>query len=278
VLIGLDHLALSPGPLSTLRRFARNRAGMVVATGATDSGKTTLLYSLLLEANASGRPGRNILTVEDPVEYVLGQGISQTAINVRAGLTFTAAMKAMRRSDPDVVLCGEVRDLATAELAVETALTGHLVFLALHTQSAIGVIQRLRDIGIENHLIADVLTGVIAQRLVRRIDSRKTEEYQPDPEELHRIGLTPADGPFVRGIPTEENGGTGFHGRIPLIEILEVSPALRRLVADRGSYEELFRAAFANGGSLRDDARARVRAGLTTVEEANWALFDYPSA
>ncbi len=130
--------------------------------------------------------------------------------------------------------------------------------------------------GIMNFLIANMTSGLIGQRLVRRIDERETEEYEPDPNELEKAGLTTADGPFRRGVPSEANGGTGFRGRIPLVEVAEITPALRRLIAERAPDDALWRAAFSkNADSLRDDARARVQAGLTTVEEVNWALFDY---
>jgi type II secretory ATPase GspE/PulE/Tfp pilus assembly ATPase PilB-like protein len=274
------HLSIyeaSPVAHDALRRLARLNSGMVLTSGATGTGKTTLLYALLLEAHGSGRPGRNFLTIEDPVELALGRGITQTAINKRAGLTYAAALSAMLRSDPDVIFCAELRDLETAELATQIALTGHLFLSALHTTSALGIIERLRNIGVENFLIADVLAGAVGQRLVRRVDARQTEEYEPAEEELRRLGLTRADGPFVRGVPIEENGNTGFSGRIPLIEAVEVTPALRRLIAEKAPYEELWRAAFvSSGASLLDDARAKVKAGLTTVEEVNWSLFDYP--
>ncbi|MES2459484.1 MAG: ATPase, T2SS/T4P/T4SS family [Armatimonadota bacterium] len=277
VLLGFDHLRLSPAPLAALKRLSRLGAGLILTTGQTGVGKTTLLYSLLQEIRTSGRGGQNILTIEDPVEFGFDLGISQTGVNRRMGLTYAAALRGMLRSDPDVILCAEMRDLETAELTAEIALTGHLILSALHTTSALGAIQRLRDIGIENFLIADIVAGLIGQRLVRRIDTGETEEYEPDTEELERAGLTKADGPFLRGVPSDSNGGTGFKGRIPLVEVVEVTPVLRRLIAERASDEALWRAAFAkNAGSLRDDARSRVRAGLTTVEEVNWALFDYP--
>jgi type II secretory ATPase GspE/PulE/Tfp pilus assembly ATPase PilB-like protein len=174
-------------------------------------------------------------------------------------------------------MCAEMRSLESAELCVETALTGHLVLTALHTTSALGIIERMRNIGVVNHLIADTVAGLIGQRLVRRIDDRATEEYEPEPEELAPLNLTRADGPFRRGVPTPENGLTGFRGRIPLIEIVEADQPLRRRIAEGGSvHSQWWNGALSAGGSLLDDARAKVKAGLTTVEEVNWALFDHP--
>ena len=277
VLLGLDRLQISPAPLAVLKRLSCAGSGLIVTSGRHGVGKTTLLYSLLKEIKTGVRGGQNIMTVEDPVEYGFDLGISQTGVNRRAGLTYAAALRGVLRSDADVVLCAEMRDLETAEIAAEIALTGHLLLSTLQTTSALGSIQRLRDMGIENFIIADMVAGLIGQRLVRRTDSRETEEYEPSPEELKKAGLTLSDGPFRRGVPSEANGGTGFKGRIPLTEVVEITPALRRLIAERASDEVLWRAAFAKGAdSLRDDARARVRAGLTTVEEVNWALFDYP--
>jgi type II secretory ATPase GspE/PulE/Tfp pilus assembly ATPase PilB-like protein len=281
VLMGLTNLGYTAAQVETLQRLARLPAGLILNSGRTGSGKTTLLYSLLKEMQSPGMPRRNILTVEDPIEYQLS-GVSQTQVLKRAGLTFAAALRSILRSDPDVVMCAEMRNLETAELCIETALTGHLVLSSLHTTSALGLIDRLCNMGIETFLIADTLAGLVGQRLVRRIDARKMEEYEPAEEELERLGLTKADGPFQRGVPTEENGGTGFRGRLPLIEVVEVDGRLRRRIAEGVPGEtlaaETFSPAWRTGGSLQDDARAKVKAGLTTVEEVNWALFDYPAA
>jgi general secretion pathway protein E len=277
VLLGLDHLGMTDAQVDALRRLAHLRNGLIITSGATNTGKTTLLYSLLREMQIVDRTRRNILTAEDPVEYVLGEGVSQTAIDRRAGLTYPPTLRAILRSDPDVVMCAEMRSLEIAELCVETALTGHLVLTALHTTSALGIIERMRNIGVVNHLIADTVAGLIGQRLVRRIDDHATEEYEPAPEELAPLGLTHADGPFRRGVPTDENGQTGFRGRIPLIEIVEVDQALRRRIAEGGPIDARWWDGITTaGGSLLDDARAKVKAGLTTVEEVNWALFDHP--
>jgi type II secretory ATPase GspE/PulE/Tfp pilus assembly ATPase PilB-like protein len=279
VLMGLANKGYTAAQVEALQRLARLPAGLILTSGKTGSGKTTLLYSLLKEIQSPGIPRRNILTVEDPVEYGLGEGVSQTQIHKRVGLTFATALRSFLRCDPDVVMCAQMRDLETAESCVEIALTGHLVLSSLHTTSAYAIVERLRNMGVENFLIADTLAGLIGQRLVRRVDSRKTEEYEPAAEELEKLGMTKADGPFRRGVPTEVNGGTGFAGRIPLIEIIQVDSRLRGRIAEGAPMYQLTMEAFGRvGGSLREEARAKVKAGLTTVEEVNWALFDYPAA
>lgn len=279
VLLGLDHLGLDIRQMEALRRITRRGSGMILACGRINQGKTTLLYSLLKEMQeGSGLPQRSILTVEDPVEMSLGKGISQTSVDRRAGLTYPAALRTMLRADAEVVYCAEMRDLETAEIATELALTGRLVLSSLHTASALHGVERLRNMGLENFLIADTLAGLIGLRLVRRTDTTQTEEYQPTEEELERAGLTPSDGPFRRGVPAEANGHTGFKGLVPLIEIIEPTPDLRRRIATGATVEEMWQTAFnTSSGSLRDVARERVRAGLTTVEEVNWALYDYPA-
>lgn len=278
IMVGLERLGYNDAQLTTLRRLIRLRSGLILVGGWVDSGKTTLIYSLLQEMQKPGWPRRNILTVEDPIEMgfpLEGSPITQTAINKRLGLTFAAALHAARRNDPDVIYCGGMRDEETTEICVETALIGHLLLASLPVASALGIVERLRNIGIPNYLIADSVAGLVGVRLARRVDKRQTEEYTPDAEELARLGLTANDGPFLRGVPTRENGNSGFAGRVPLIEIIEVTPALRRLIAEGADRETLAAEAFRNGGSLRDDARAKIKAGLTTVEEVSWTLFDY---
>jgi len=274
-ILGLENLQISAPAAAALGRLAKLESGLVFTSGHSGVGKTTLLYSLLLEMQKDERRRRNLMTIEDPIEHQLN-GVSQTQTNKRAGLTFAVALRSMLRCNPDVILCGEIRDRESAGLVSEIALTGPLVLSALHTTNAVGIIQRLRDIGVENFKIGDTLAGVIGQRLVRRIDSTQTEEYVPADEELRRAGLTRADGPFVRGVASEANGGTGFKGRIPLIEVAEITLGMRRLITENASLEDIQRAAFGRGGSLRADGAARVKAGLTTVEEVNRVLSDYP--
>ncbi len=217
------------------------------------------------------------MTVEDPVECAL-PGISQTSVNRNVGLTYPAALRAFLRSDADVVMLGGLRDLETLELAAEITITGRLLLSVLHVSSAIGVIQRLREIGLAPFLTAQALAGAVGQRLVRKVCSECVTEYEPSPDDLQKAGLSPIeDGPFRRGAGCAACGNTGFQGRVGLFEVLEVPDRLRPLIAENAPYETLWRETFGRtGGSLWDDARDKVRAGLTTVEEVTWTLFDYP--
>jgi type II secretory ATPase GspE/PulE/Tfp pilus assembly ATPase PilB-like protein len=306
VLIGLDELGLSDAQKTTLTRLARHPSGLLVAGGRAGTGKTTTLYSLLwylrevsgglggdappstgsptTAAAASGAgtvpgtaPRANIMTVEDPVELTLS-GISQTAVNERAGLTYASALRGVFRSDPDVIYCAATRNVEVAELLSELATTGHLVLTALHVSSAVGVIARLRDMGVERSLIADALAGAWSQRLVRKVCFDCREEYTPDPDHLGVAGLrADNDGPFTRGRGCGKCAGLGYRGRTTLLEVFENDANLRRLIADDAPADVLWAATFGKtGGSLWDNARAKIRTGVTTVEEAARVLFDYP--
>ena len=213
--------------------------------------------------------GKNLMTVEHPVEYEIS-GISQTPVNKEAGMTFASSLRSVLRSDPDVVFCGETRDEDTGELVIEAAFLGHLVFTTLTANSALDVIERLRGFGADDYLLAQTLAGAIGQRMVRRIDpGSDIVAYEPASEELARAGLTPEDGPFRRG---------DFAGRVALLEVLEVTEPVRRMIAGGASVEALRQETFARtGGSFWDDARDKVKQGLTTVEEVNRVLFDYPA-
>lgn len=280
VFIGLDKLGLSSAQQESLNRLTMRSAGMVLTTGGTGSGKTTFLYSLLRHLQArdtQSKRARNIMTVEDPVEYALPL-ISQTAVHHEVGLTYGSALRAFLRCDADVVMVGALRDLETLELAAEITITGRLLLSVLPVSSAVGVIQRLREIGLAPFLTAQALAGAVGQRLVRRVCSECLAEYEPAPDDLQKAGLSPIeDGPFRRGAGCAACGHTGFQGRIGLFEVLEIPDRLRPLIAENAPYETLWRETFGRtGGSLWDDARDKVRAGLTTVEEVTWALFDYP--
>jgi type II secretory ATPase GspE/PulE/Tfp pilus assembly ATPase PilB-like protein len=275
VLPGLDKLGLSPAQMGAVRRLVRRPSGLVFAAGRGDSGRSTLLYSVLQDILSGER--KNIMTIEDPVKMTL-EGVSQTSVNKKAGLVFSDALRALLRSDPDVVYCGEIPDAETAEAAVELAQRGRLVLSALNASSALGVVQRLRDMGIEPFLIAETLAGAVGQRLVRKVCPACVTEYDPSPDDLQKAGLSLLeDGPFRRGAGCALCGDTGFRGRVALFEVLEVDHTVRRLIAEGATGETLWQESFGRtGGSLWDDARQKVREGLTTVEEAPWALFDYP--
>jgi type II secretory ATPase GspE/PulE/Tfp pilus assembly ATPase PilB-like protein len=276
-IIKIDRLGFSDAQLQALRRLTRRPSGFIAVTGPVGSGKTTTLYAMLLDLHeAPERERSNIMTVEEPVEHIL-DGISQTRVNRHIGLTFAAALRAVLRSDLDVALVGDLPDRETAELALQMAATGHLVLTQLTASGALGCVQRLRQMGVDPFLIAQTLAGAVSQRLVRRVCTECVTEYEPSPLMLQRFGLTPADGPFRRGAGCEACRKSGYKRRIAVYEILEVTDELRQLIANDTPREILERETFGQtGGSLWDDARDKIRQGLTTVEEATRVLFDYP--
>ena len=253
------------------RRFEvsyRKPYGMILVTGPTGSGKSTTLYATL---NVVSRPEINVITVEDPVEYRL-PGINQVQVNVRAGLTFAAALRSILRSDPDVVLIGEIRDAETAQIAVEAALTGHLVLSTLHTNDAPSAVTRLTEMGIEPFLVGSALDAVLAQRLARRLCPRCKEPYTPEPGDLARSGFawTPAEELPVlyRAAGCSSCAKTGYKGRLALHEVMSVSEEVERLAVTRSSSSEIGRLARQQGMSgLREDGMDKVRRGLTSLEE-----------
>jgi general secretion pathway protein E len=276
VLLGLENLGLNEAQRTTLERLTELPKGFVLTSGSTGNGKTTLLYSLLMHINQEAAKKRNILTVEDPVEYAFN-GISQTAVNKKIGLTFPAALRSFFRCDPDVILSSQMRDLESAELCIEFALTGHLVFSALHVPSGLLLPQRLREMGVVPFLVAETVNGVIGQRVVRKICPSCVEEYTPSSADLEKAGLTVADSPFKKGAGCEACGQRGYKGRVGLFEVLEIDDETRKLVANQAPFDVLWYATFGrNGGSLWHDGRDKVKQGLTTVEEVNRVLFDYP--
>ncbi len=241
----------------------RKPHGMVLVTGPTGSGKSTTLYATL---NVLNRPGVNVITVEDPVEYRL-PGINQVQTNAKAGLTFARALRAILRSDPDIVLLGEIRDHETAQIAVEAALTGHLVLSTLHTNDAPSAVVRLTEMGIEPFLVGSALECVLAQRLARRLCARCKQGYVPTPEEVREHGLTPPPGEpwprLYRAVGCRACSATGYSGRVALHEVMAVSEQVERLAAQRASS-----LALAEGMTdLREDGLAKVLAGVTSLEE-----------
>jgi type IV pilus assembly protein PilB len=254
-----------------LRRFEESYSkpyGMILATGPTGSGKSTTLYATLNQLN---RPDVNVITVEDPVEYRLA-GINQVQVNVKAGLTFASALRSILRSDPDIVLIGEIRDHETAQIAVEAALTGHLVLSTLHTNDAPSAATRLVEMGIEPFLVGSALDVVVAQRLCRSLCERCKAEYRPEPEELLRIGY-----PWVEGEPLpvlylpagcSTCSQTGYRGRLALHEVMTVNEEISRLTVARASTDEITRAAVQQGMSeLKQDGWLKVAQGRTSIAE-----------
>ena len=262
---GIDLEALGmPGPIEAdLRAALAEPNGMVLVTGPTGSGKTTSLYAGLRLLNDGSR---NILTVEDPVEYAI-EGIGQTQVNAKVGLSFAAGLRAILRQDPDVVMVGEIRDAETAQIAVQAALTGHLVLSSVHTNDAAGAITRLRDFGVEPFLIASVLRAVVAQRLVRRLCPDCAEAVPLDGARAALVGL--AEGTMVRQPKgCAACGGTGWKGRIGVFEAIRVGDRVRRLIMEGGDEAAIAAHAFRHSPDLAAAARALVSDGVTTVEEA----------
>ena len=272
---GLEHCELTTEQSQGIQRLIGVPNGILIVTAGVGSGKTTMLYSLLKAIWERGQGTTNVITIEDPVEVAF-DGWSQIAVDRKSELTFSVLQRVALRNDPDVVMVGEIRDMESAALAMETAITGHIVLFPLHVPRAADAASRLHEIGIGTFLVAQKLTGVIGMRLVLRVCPHCREEYSPDPELLLRAGLTTEEGPFRRGIGCTQCLNRGWRGRVPLYEILEVTNDLRERIARGAAADEIWRAVFgANGGSLWDDARAKIRAGLITVERAAEALFDY---
>lgn len=261
----LESLDLDPKQLDALKRMTEYSDGMALATGPTGSGKTTTLYAMLKKLH---KPDTKIITLEDPVENQM-DGITQINANPKAGLTFAKGLRSILRQDPDVVLVGEIRDEETAEIAVQAALTGHLVLSTLHTVGAAETITRLADMGVEPYLLADTLRGVISQRLIRRICSNCRTAEDPSDEILRRLELPREDGvTFYEGKGCNQCFGTGYKGRVGLYEIMQMTPEMRALVSAGKSTEELNEAASHAGlATLRADGLRKARAGQTTLSE-----------
>lgn len=264
-LLDLSGLGMNEINYRLYRDMYRAANGLLLLTGPTGSGKTTALYATLRELQ---QDGLNLVTIEDPVEYKL-PGINQVAVNRKAGLDFAAGLRALVRQDPDIIMLGEIRDPETAAMAVQAALTGHLVLSTLHTNSAVGAVARLLDMGVAPYLLAAALRGVMAQRLVRRICPHCSEEYTPEAVERRYLGAA-ADGVSAlrRGRGCGRCRHTGYWGRLAVQELLPVEENLAELISRRAARAELLQAGAANGWrSLYADGRAKALAGLTTVEE-----------
>src|SRR5881409_1820949 len=257
VFLALEKLGFAPGTLRHFESLIKRPHGIVLVTGPTGSGKTTTLYGALDKINS---PDRKIITVEDPVEYQL-KGVNQIPVKPKIGLTFATGLRHIVRQDPDVILIGEIRDLETAEIAIQAALTGHLVFSTLHTNDAPGAITRLQDMGVEAYLVASVLEGVLAQRLVRRICPACRASDTPSPADLTALGIAGADGArLYRGRGCDECRGTGYRGRTGIYELFPITEDARSLILRRAALE-------AGMVTLRLDGWAKACAGVTTVEE-----------
>jgi type IV pilus assembly protein PilB len=271
----LEELGLPEDMRKHLSEIIRRPTGALLVTGPTGSGKSTSLYAALAEIN---RPEINVVTIEDPVEYRLA-GISQIQINIKAGLTFASALRSILRSDPDVVMVGEIRDAETAKISIEAALTGHLVLSTLHTNDAPGAITRLNEMGVEPFLTGSALTAVLAQRLARKLCVSCCEMYNPSSDELLRNRVSPdvmaaSDGmAFYRKRGCPRCSQTGYKGRIGIYQLLVMNEEVESLAVKRATREELEQAATDNGmRSLWDDGLAKVVSGVTSLEELGRVL------
>ncbi|MHB1171418.1 MAG: GspE/PulE family protein [Lacisediminihabitans sp.] len=266
--MSLEQLNLLERNAEAYRASYTKPYGMILVTGPTGSGKSTTLYTTL---NAVARPEINVITVEDPVEYRM-RGINQVQVNPKAGLTFASALRSILRSDPDVVLIGEIRDHETAQIAIEASLTGHLVLSTLHTNNAPSAVTRLTEMDIEPFLVGSALDCVVAQRLARRLCDRCKQAYQHSAEELVnlRLGYNPQQGApaLYRPVGCQNCSNTGYRGRIALHEVMTVTEDIERLAVARASSAEIARTAIAQGMiTLREDGWAKAQLGLTSVEE-----------
>jgi len=265
--IDKSHIGFSEQDLEKFEHMIRCRSGVLLIVGPTGSGKSTTMYAMIGELN---KPEVNLVTLEDPVEYNI-DGVNQVQINEKTGLTFANGLRSILRQDPDIIGVGEIRDGETAEIAMRSAITGHVVISTIHTNDAVGTIERLEDIGVEPYLIASALRGVISQRLVRRICPHCREEYTPDDEELSALGIQAEPGmKFYRGKGCPHCFDTGYHGRIAVFEMLMMNSRVRRMIADRRSRVEIeaeLKRPENGFVSLRDNAMRLVREGITTTEE-----------
>jgi len=260
----LGHLGMDEGTQATMDELIHKPHGILLVTGPTGSGKTTTLYAALERINDNSR---NIMTVEDPIEYYI-DGIGQTQVNTKVEMTFARGLRAILRQDPDVVMVGEIRDLETAEIAVQASLTGHLVLSTLHTNTAVGAVTRLRDMGVEPFLLSSSLIGVLAQRLVRVLNPDNKIPYQASEYECTVLNVDPANPPTLYRPAVEDNSdGLGYKGRTGIYELVAVDDTMRTMIHDGSGEHNLEKYARTSSPSIRDDGRRLVLEGETTLEE-----------
>jgi type IV pilus assembly protein PilB len=271
--LSLDVVGFSPEETKSFRRYIREPYGMVLVTGPTGSGKTTTLYAAINEIKSDED---KIVTIEDPVEYQL-RGITQIPVNEKKGLTFARGLRSILRHDPDKIMVGEIRDQETAQIAIQSALTGHLVFTTVHANNVTDVIGRFINMGVEPYNFVSALNCILAQRLVRLICSNCKRPKKLMDIELSESGIDPSTAgnyQFAEGAGCLECSGTGFHGRSAICELLDLSDHVREMIVDRRPTSEIKRAAIAEGMiTLRESALAKVRLGVTTLREINKVTF-----
>lgn len=262
--LDLAQLGMSPRDLETFERMITRPHGVILVTGPTGSGKTTTLYSALTRLNDRRR---NIMTVEDPIEYAL-DGIGQMQVNAKIDLTFARGLRAILRQDPDVIMVGEIRDHETAEVAVRASMTGHLMLSTLHTNTAVGSVTRLIDMGVERYLLAPMLAGLIAQRLVRRLCPHcRREDVAAAADAEMTGGAVPIGARVFRPVGCPECRGEGYKGRLGVYEVIEVDPKMQAAIHDGAAEADLIKLARKRGPGLLDDGAAKAMAGQTSVQE-----------
>jgi type IV pilus assembly protein PilB len=269
----LDVVGFSQEETKRFRRYIREPYGMVLVTGPTGSGKTTTLYAAINEIKTDED---KIVTIEDPVEYQL-KGITQIPVNEKKGLTFARGLRSILRHDPDKIMVGEIRDQETAQIAIQSALTGHLVFTTVHANNVTDVIGRFINMGVEPYNFVSALNCILAQRLVRLICNNCKRPKKYSAEELRDSGIDPAMAPdfvFMEGVGCLECSGTGYHGRTAICELLDLSDHIREMIVGRRPTSEIKRAAIEEGMiTLRESGVLKVKSGLTTLREINKVTF-----
>ncbi len=261
--LDLEHLGMDPNSLKMLDQLIHNPHGIILVTGPTGSGKTTTLYAALTRLN---HPDRNIMTVEDPIEYYL-DGISQTHVNTKANMSFARGLRAILRQDPDTVMVGEIRDKETVDIAVQASLTGHLVLSTLHTNSAAGAITRLRDMGVEPFLLSSSLIGVLAQRLVRLLCSHCKKPTLLNPQDCEKYQITESSPVVYTAQGCEHCSQTGYIGRTGIYELIVIDAEIRTMIHDGTSEQALEKQARQQTIGIRSDGIRRVLQGHTSLEE-----------
>jgi len=264
----LEELGVFANNLNSIKESIQKPHGMILVTGPTGSGKTTTLYSIL---NILNEIDVKICTIEDPIEYGVDR-ITQIQVNQKTGMTFAAGLRALLRHDPDIIMVGEIRDEETAQIAVNAALTGHLVLSTLHTNDAISSLPRLLDMGIEEYLVSSTVNVIIAQRLVKRLDSKYSIEYRPNQEILdhikRRFGANPDNMKFYKPKENLENGTSGYAGRVGIYEVVNLTQNLRELIINKASIDEILVEAKKEGmTTMIEDGLNKVSSGITTIEE-----------
>lgn len=270
VLIGLERLGFESDDLQKFQRLINKPYGIIFVTGPTGSGKTTTLYAVLNELN---HIDRNIISIEDPIEYQL-PGVAQAQVNVKAGMSFAGALRSMLRQDPDIVMVGELRDKETAEIAVQASLTGHLVLATIHANDTSSTVTRLFHMGVEPFLVSSSVVCILAQRLIRKICPECKDDYMPPPESLARIGIPPGT-KLYRGKGCAFCRNSGYMGRMGVYELLELDDELRQLVTMKASAPEIRKKSLESGMyTLQQDGIRKVINGQTSIEECMRVLFD----